>query len=131
MKKRGFPLFGLLVAIFGGLCINYNIGEGIVEHAAWAADMGLPAPTPSNYVLGQIADVIVNLVVVDTVATPNATSFQIVETETLCTGYERLQQPLGRTDIFPRYDVVHVSGHKRVRCSSRVGNTRFSGMNAQ
>ena len=52
MKKRGFPLFGLLVAIFGGLCINYNIGEGIAEHAAWAADMGLPAPAAANYILG-------------------------------------------------------------------------------
>jgi hypothetical protein len=57
---------------------------------------------------GNIGKVVVDLVIVCTVATPNAFPAGIVEAETLGARHERMQQAFRLADVFPRLQVVQI-----------------------
>jgi hypothetical protein len=46
---------GLLVLLFGLLCLNYTDAEGIDHHRARAAELNLPPPSHGIYRLGMAA----------------------------------------------------------------------------
>jgi hypothetical protein len=47
-------IVGLLLAVFGLLCLNYTNGFGIEHHAEWAAEHGAPAPAYPIFVAGAV-----------------------------------------------------------------------------
>jgi hypothetical protein len=43
---------GLLLAVFGGLCLNYTTADGAEHHRQFALERGLPAPSAGIYYMG-------------------------------------------------------------------------------
>jgi len=50
-KSRAWIL-GLLLAVFGFLCLNYTNGFGLDHHMEWARAHGMPGPTYSIFLVG-------------------------------------------------------------------------------
>ena len=49
---RSFLILGLLVLVFGIACLNYTTAGGADHHRQWAAEKGLPEPSPAIFYLG-------------------------------------------------------------------------------
>ena len=50
--RRASIVIGLLLAIFGGLCLNYTTERGAQHHREFAQKHGLPAPSGTIYYIG-------------------------------------------------------------------------------
>jgi hypothetical protein len=52
MSRLVILIGGLLVLVFGLLCLNYTEAEGLDHHRARAAELNLPPPSRGIYRLG-------------------------------------------------------------------------------
>jgi hypothetical protein len=59
MSKRGLiGLAGLLLLVFGLLCLNYTAAHGLEHHRESAARLGLPPPEPPIFYTGVASAVV-------------------------------------------------------------------------
>jgi hypothetical protein len=60
-KRRLLGLAGLLLLVFGLLCLNYTAAHGLEHHRESAARLGLPPPEPPIF-YGGVASTVVGAV---------------------------------------------------------------------